>query len=142
MGWRHIGHLGVARENRMLVGSIACRCAIGLTRLKSDDYTCRTVRKWLVDAGSIPASSTTHHLKPTFTGWLYFFLQAVVVQVSSLDLTSQQLTRQTHDEVIECFGVSPWSHVIGHAHRGCFGIPFLEGSDNFFVLIVRRFNTA
>ena len=58
MGWRHIGHLGVARENRMLVGSIACRCAIGLTRLKSDDYTCRTVRKWLVDAGSIPASST------------------------------------------------------------------------------------
>ena len=60
MGWRHIGHLGVARENRMLVESIACRCAIGLTRLKSDDYTCRTVRKWLVDAGSIPASSTIH----------------------------------------------------------------------------------
>ena len=60
MGWRHIGHLDVARENRMLVGSIACRCAIGLTRLKSDDYTCRTVRKWLVDAGSIPASSTIH----------------------------------------------------------------------------------
>ena len=58
MGWRHIGHLDVARENRMLVESIACRCAIGLTRLKSDDYTCRTVRKWLVDAGSIPASST------------------------------------------------------------------------------------
>jgi hypothetical protein len=59
MGWRHIGHLGVARENRMLVGFIACRCAMNLTRLKSDDYTCRTVRKWLVDAGSIPASSTT-----------------------------------------------------------------------------------
>ena len=71
MGWRHIGHLGVARENRMLVGSIACRCAIGLTRLKSDDYTCRTVRKWLVDAGSIPASSTicggTDFLCPPFS---------------------------------------------------------------------------
>ena len=63
MGWRHIGHLGVARENRMLVGVIAGRCAIGLTRLKSDDYTCRTVRKWLVDAGSIPASSTKRKLK-------------------------------------------------------------------------------
>jgi len=58
MGWRHIGHLDVTRENRMLVGFIACRCAMYLTRLKSDDYTCRTVRKWLVDAGSIPASST------------------------------------------------------------------------------------
>ena len=44
----------------MLVGYIACRCAMYLMRLKSDDYTCRTVRKWLVDAGSIPASSTTH----------------------------------------------------------------------------------
>ena len=42
----------------MLVGFIACRCAMNLTRLKSDDYTCRTVRKWLVDAGSSPASST------------------------------------------------------------------------------------
>jgi len=58
MGWRHIGHLDVTRENRMLVDYIACRCAMYLTRLKSDDYTCRTVRKWLVDAGSIPASST------------------------------------------------------------------------------------
>ncbi len=58
MGWRHIGHLDVTRENRMLVGFIACRCAMNLMRLKSDDYTCRTVRKWLVDAGSIPASST------------------------------------------------------------------------------------
>ena len=71
MGWRHIGHLGVARENRMLVGSIACRCAIGLTRLKSDDYTCRTVRKWLVDAGSIPASSTNTQ-SPTRLSWGFF----------------------------------------------------------------------
>jgi len=58
MGWRHIGHLDVTRENRMLVGFKACRCAMNLMRLKSDDYTCRTVRKWLMDAGSIPASST------------------------------------------------------------------------------------
>ncbi len=71
MGWRHIGHLGVARENRMLVGSIACRCAIDLTRLKSDDYTCRTVRKWLVDAGSIPASSTNTQ-SPTRLSWGFF----------------------------------------------------------------------
>ena len=71
MGWRHIGHLGVARENRMLVGFIACRCAMNLTRLKSDDYTCRTVRKWLVDAGSIPASSTILKI-PTRLSWGFF----------------------------------------------------------------------
>ena len=42
----------------MLVAYIACRCAMYLTRPKSDDYTCRTVRKRLMDAGSNPASST------------------------------------------------------------------------------------
>jgi hypothetical protein len=31
-----------------------------LARLKSDDYTCRTVRKRLMDGGSNPPSSTTH----------------------------------------------------------------------------------
>ena len=42
----------------MLVAYIACRCAVYSMRLKSDDYTCRTVRKRLMDAGSNPASST------------------------------------------------------------------------------------
>jgi hypothetical protein len=41
-----------------------------LTRLKSDDYTCRTVRKWLVDAGSIPASSTICILRETLSHYL------------------------------------------------------------------------
>ena len=44
----------------MLVAYIACRCAMYVTRPKSDDYTCRTVRKRLMDAGSNPASSTTY----------------------------------------------------------------------------------
>ena len=44
----------------MLVAYIACRCAMYVTRPKSDDYTCRTVRKRLMDAGSNPASSTIY----------------------------------------------------------------------------------
>jgi len=47
----------------MLVAYIACRCAMYVTRPKSDDYTCRTVRKRLMDAGSNPASSTIYESK-------------------------------------------------------------------------------
>ena len=68
----------------MLVWYIACRCAMYQTRLKSDDYTCRTVRKRLVDGGSNPPSSTIHggqnflclpfHLlqSPVFAGFRVF----------------------------------------------------------------------
>jgi hypothetical protein len=42
-------------------------------RLKSDDYTCRTVRKWLVDAGSIPASSTRCKFKAAKKNFLAAF---------------------------------------------------------------------
>jgi hypothetical protein len=34
-----------------------------LARLKSDDYTCRTVRKRLMDGGSNPPSSTIRKKK-------------------------------------------------------------------------------
>jgi len=58
MGWHHLGYLEVVWEKRVLAGCVACRCATHTARHKSDDYTCRTVRKRLVDAGSNPASST------------------------------------------------------------------------------------
>ena len=56
----------------MLVDLVACHCATGLTRSKSDGYTCRTVRKRLVDAGSNPASSTNTKT-PTRLSWGFFF---------------------------------------------------------------------
>jgi len=60
MGWHHLGYLGMVWEKRVLAGCSACRCAVHLARLKSDDYTCRTVRKRLMDGGSNPPSSTIH----------------------------------------------------------------------------------
>ena len=54
----------------MLAGCVACRCATHTARSKSDDYTCRTVRKRLMDGGSNPPSSTicggTDFLCPPF----------------------------------------------------------------------------
>jgi hypothetical protein len=73
----------------MLVWYIACRCAMYQARLKSDDYTCRTVRKRLVDGGSNPPSSTIHKgseilralfllgLKPSFGAVSIFYLEVV-----------------------------------------------------------------
>ena len=55
----------------MLVWYIAYRCAMYRARLKPDDYTCRTVRKRLVDAGSNPASSTICKT-PTRLSWGFF----------------------------------------------------------------------
>ncbi len=55
----------------MLVCFIACRCAMDQTRLKSDDYTCRTVRKRLMDGGSNPPSSTNNKT-PTRLSWGFF----------------------------------------------------------------------
>ncbi len=40
-------------------------------RLKSDGYTCRTVRRRLADGGSNPPSSTIHKT-PTVLGWGFF----------------------------------------------------------------------
>ena len=72
-------------------------------RLKSDDYTCRTVRKRLVDAGSNPASSTTHggtdFLCPPFLSrkapflWAFaFFLVDAAGQIFLIFVPKKQIS--------------------------------------------------
>ena len=61
------------RDNRLLASCIACHCAMQKARLKSDGYTCRTVRRRLADAGSNPASSTIKR-KTNPSGLAFFCL--------------------------------------------------------------------
>ena len=63
----------------MLAFCIACHCAMQKARLKSDGYTCRTVRRRLADAGSNPASSTIS-AKPNCSQLGFSFAQLMAAQ--------------------------------------------------------------